>query len=113
MVEGGVFAVSRDRRSDMLDRAIGSAALMFDQPEQMKRLRVAGVDRQDLAADALRISSAACTLMGERRVEPLGDRRRSAADHSTVTKPGFSAPLLSVHWALIAHPHDTIHSGGK
>src|SRR5882757_5365000 len=95
--------VSHDRRAHVLDRLVGTAALMLDQTEQMKRLRMTGVDRQDLAAHPLRISRAPAALMHERRAEPPGDRRDQVVWRATMLpKPGFDAPLLSVHRDLIA-----------
>ena len=64
-----VPAVSHDRRADVLDRLVGAAALMLDQTEQMKGLRMTGVDRQDLAAHPLRIRRAS------RRADARAPRR--------------------------------------
>ena len=102
-------AVSRDRHANALDRVIGAAALMLNQAEQMKGLGMTGVDRQDVTANPLRIGRASRVLMGERRVEPPGDRRRWAARHATViARSGSGAPpLSSVHRHLIAQPTDT------
>ena len=42
----------------MLDRLVGAAALMLEQTEQMKGLRMTGFERQDLTAYSLRLSGA-------------------------------------------------------
>ena len=111
VVKSRVPAVSHDRRADVLDRLVGTAALMLDQAEQMKGLRMTGVDGQDLAAHPLRLRQASAALMGERRAEPPGDRRRRAACRATLLpQPGFDAPLLSVHRGLIAQPASTYPS---
>ncbi len=103
-----VSAVSRYRRADALDRVVGTAALMLDQTELMKGLSMTGVDGQDLTANSLGICRAPAALMGERRVEPPGDRRRWAAYRATLLpQPGSGPPLLSVHRHLIAQPADT------
>jgi hypothetical protein len=80
----------------------------------MKRLRMTGVDRQDLAAHPLRISRAPAALMRERRAEPPGDRGDQVVCRATMLpEPGFDAPLLSVHRDLIAQPAGTYPSSGK
>ncbi len=108
MVKRRVPAVPRDRCANVLDRVAGAAALMLDQAEQMEGLRMSGVDRQDLPADALRLRRAAGALMGECGAERSGDRRRRAAGGSSlVARTGVRAPLLSVHRHLIAQPGDT------
>src|SRR5436309_6175358 len=100
-----VPAVSHYRRTDVLDRVVGAAALMLDQAEQMKCLRMTGVDRQDLATHPLRIRRASAALMRERRAEPSGDRRRPAYCRTALLPPPGSGPsLLSVHRGLIAQP---------
>ena len=75
-MESRIPAVPHDRHADVLDRRVGTAALMLDQAEQMKGLRMAAVDRQDLAAHPLRIGGASAALMRERRAEPSGYPRR-------------------------------------
>jgi hypothetical protein len=104
----GVPAVSHDRDADVLDRLVGAAALMLDQTEQVKSLRMTRVDEQDLTAHPLCFRSASAALMRKRRAEPTGDPRRRAVCRATLlTCPGFDAPLLSVHWGLIAQPAGT------
>jgi hypothetical protein len=102
-----VSLISHDRHANVLDRRVGAAALMLDQTEQMKGLRITGVNGQDLAAHPLRIGRASPALMRERRPEPSGDRRRRADWRTTLlAPPGLGAPLLSVHQTLIPQQDD-------
>ena len=111
VVKRRVPAVSHYRRADVLDRLFGAPALMLDQTEQMKGLRMTGLHRQDLAAHPLRVGDASAALMRERRAEPSGDPRRRAVCRATLLpQPGFDAPLLSVHRGLIAQPAITYPS---
>jgi hypothetical protein len=71
---------------------------MLDQTEQVKGLRMTGVDRQDLAVHPFRIGSASIALMRDRRGEPSGNPGRWAFCRGTLLpQPSFDAPLLSVH----------------
>ena len=98
-----VPAVSLDCRADALDRLIVAAALMLEQAEQMKCLRITGSDRQDLAAHPLCFRRASFAVMRERRAKPSGDRhRRAACGAALLPRPGSSPSLLPVHRDLIA-----------
>ena len=109
MVKRRVPAVSHDRHADVLYRRLGAAALVLDETEQMKGGRMTGIDGQDLTAHPLCLRRASPALMRERRPEPLGERR-AACRATLLPKPGFDAPLLSVHRGLIAQPAGTYPS---
>jgi hypothetical protein len=63
----------------VLDRLVGSPALVLDQTEQMKGLRMTRVDIEYLPAHPLRLRGASTSVMSKGRVEPSGDRRGGAA----------------------------------
>jgi hypothetical protein len=111
-MKGRVAAVARDRRADVLDRVLQAAELVLDQAEQMQRLRLTGVNRQDLAADPFGLGGSARTLMRERYAERSGDRWRLAAPAAVwAARPALCTALLSVHRLLIAHPLNTYPRG--
>jgi len=60
----------------------------------MKGMGMVGVDHKDVTANPLRLRYSSCALIGERRVEPPGDR---PAGRAALLPLGFGAPLLSVH----------------
>ena len=61
-----------------------------------------GIDHENLMADPLRLGNSSRVVMGERCVEPLGDRPHWPARRATLA--GSGASLLSVHRYLIAQP---------
>ena len=69
---------------------------MLDEAEQVKGLGMIGIDHENLTGNPLSLGNSSRALMGERCVEPLGDRPSLAR---SVTRPltGSGASLLSVH----------------
>src|SRR5215469_14887921 len=74
MIGCRVTAVGPNRFADIVDRAVEATELMLNQTEQMQALRMAGIDRQDLATNPLRIGCAPRTMMGQRTIKPPGHR---------------------------------------
>src|SRR5690349_3849941 len=106
-MECRVPPIARDRRADVVDRCVGAAALMLYQSEQVQGLRVAWINRKDVAAQSLGIGGAPGALMDERSVEPPDDRRGPADLTNLCPDPGARPPLLSAHLNLIAQQGDT------
>ena len=70
----------------------------------MKGLGVIGIDHENLTANPLRLGNSSRVVMGERCVEPLGDRPHWPARRATRPLAGSGASLLSVHRYLIVQP---------
>jgi hypothetical protein len=84
----------------VLNRVFGPAALMLEQAEQMKGLRVTGIDRKYLTANPLRLRRPSGTLIIERCTNPDADLRRWTPRRVTLlAQTGFGSPPLSIHRA--------------
>jgi hypothetical protein len=94
VVKSRIPAVSQNGLPNALDRDLGTPELMLDEAEQMKGMGMVGVDHKDITANPLSLRYSSCALIGERPVEPLGDR---SACRAALLPLSFGAPLLSVH----------------
>lgn len=82
-----------------------AARLMFDQTKPTRGLGLTGVNGQDLTANSPRIDSPRRALIGRRRIEPSGGRRRWVrVARSSSAKRCSGALWFMVSRGLIAQP---------
>jgi hypothetical protein len=70
---GGVIRVERDGLAKPFDGEIVTAGLMRDETQQMQRVSVSWLCREDLAAEVFGVCQPASLVMLERDLESLGD----------------------------------------
>jgi hypothetical protein len=95
-----VAAVERERAVDELDRGVVTAALVRDQAEQMKRVRMVAIEGEQIAAGALGFVECSGAEMRQRgREQVAGKRARTSWRHECATRAALAccAPILAIH----------------
>jgi hypothetical protein len=100
VVKNRITAVSRDRIAHVFDRFVEAAGLIADQAEQMKDLRMTGVDHEDVTTSPLRLRDPSRAPVRKRHA--TGRSTSLACPPCELFPLSFGTPLLSLHWYLIA-----------
>ena len=98
----GVVWLESHRPSNQVDGGVSAAGFPGEHTEKMQAIDVGGINRTDLPAKALGLSTPAGLVVRERRSEPLRNLHRRTgrserAIRGSLTPASRGASLLSIH----------------